>query len=90
MTAALLVNSCIQIMGKPRGAFLRRAAADITIYYHILPYLIIIKYTRIYSRCSRKVCYLLAVISTERQRVEKSISKARNKVRFLHAFASLT
>ena len=32
MTAALLVNSCIQIMGKPRGAFLRRAAADITIY----------------------------------------------------------
>ena len=72
-------------MGKPRGAFLRRAAADITIYNYY-----IIKYIRIYSRCSRKVCYLLAVISTERQRVEKSISKTRNKVRFLHAFASLT
>ena len=29
-------------------------------------------------RCSRKACYLLSVISTERQRVEKSICKAQS------------
>ena len=39
----------------------------------------------LFIRCFRKVCHLLSVISTERQRVEKSISKAKNKVRFLHA-----
>ena len=39
----------------------------------------------LFIRCFRKVCHLLSVISTERQRVEKCISKAKNKVRFLHA-----
>ena len=41
------------------------------------------KYSPIFSATS-----LPHVISTERQRVEKSIGKARNKVRFLHAFAT--